>query len=202
MSESDITQTSTLEEILQGCQKLLGQYESERAITSTRHLDLILGSSFEVSVAEPISNDAAVTDAIDFPEIQSSGFAAAEREQLRTVASELTWFHSSRSHCAYAQIVGPEAPIRHAEFRVGLFLLPPNTHYAQHVHVAEEIYVLIAGTGSWSLGDATFQQHTEGDLVDVASMVPHALKTEKSAVLTLYTWTGLDVSFDDYRYCE
>ena len=202
MLQTHNTQTPNLKKILQGCQKLLAQYKSERAKSSVRQLSSILDSPTKVYPAEPISDDTVLQDPIDFPKIQSSGYAVSQRQNVQTAATELTWFQSSRSLCPYAQIVGPEAPIRDKGFRVGLFLLPRNTHYAKHVHAAEEIYVLIAGTGSWSLDDATFQQYREGELVDVASMVPHALQTGESAVLTLYTWTGLDVSFDDYRYCE
>jgi len=202
MPQNQIMPASKVTEILQGCKNLLAQYESERAKTSVQQLNGILDSSIEVNTAQGISDDSVLSDPIEFPEILSSNHAASERDGLRTIAAELTWFQSSRSHCPYSQIVGPEAPIRHQGFRVGFFLLPRHTHYAKHVHVAEEIYVLIAGSGSWSLGDAHFQQYNEGELVDVASMLPHALQTEESAVLTLYTWTGHDVSFDDYRYCE
>lgn len=200
-SHNNIRQTSLLRNILGNCHKLLTHYDAERATISTQQLGVILDSTIEVNSAEAIADDVEITDPIDFPKIESSDCAASEREFLRTAANELTWFHSSRSHCPYTQVVGPEAPIRHDRFRVGFFLLPPDTHYARHVHVADEIYVLISGTGFWSLGDATFQQYQEGDLVDVASMLPHALQTRESAVLTLYTWTGHDVTFDDYRYC-
>ncbi|MBX2884774.1 MAG: cupin domain-containing protein [Granulosicoccus sp.] len=202
MPQTQIDQASKWVEILHWCQKLLSQYDSERAKVSTQLLESILGSPIKVNSAEAISQDPILTESIDFPLVQSSGFAASERERLLSVATELTWFLSSRSHCPYAQVVGPEAPIRHTAFRLGFFILPPGTHYANHLHVAEEIYVLISGSGSWSLDNAKFQRYGEGDLVDVASMVPHALQTEESAVLTLYTWTGHDVSFDKYRYCD
>lgn len=202
MPENPMDKTSRWIKLLQGCQNLLTQYDSERAKISTHQLESILGSSIKVNTAEAISDDPRLTESIDMPQIQSSGFAASERKNLLTVANELTWYLSTRSNCPYAQVVGPEAPIRHTTFRLGFFLLPPDTHYAKHVHVAEEIYVLISGTGSWSLGDAPFQRYNEGDLVDVASMMPHALQTEDSAVLTLYTWTGHDISFDKYRYCN
>ncbi len=118
---------------------------------------------------------------------------------LREVSRDLDWRRSPRSNGPVAELVGPDGTLTHHGLRCGLFVLPRRHLYAEHVHAADEVYAVLAGAGEWSLGSAGFAAKAPGDLVEVPSMTPHALRTGPRALLMLWSWTG-DITFDRYRF--
>lgn len=112
----------------------------------------------------------------------------------------LQWHQSTKSLTPVSEIIGPTSLVRHPDFRLGLFLLVPNIDYADHAHQADEVYVVLAGHGDWSLDRGPYEEKTAGDVIDIPSMTIHAMRTAAEPVLTLFSWTG-DVSFDNYRFC-
>ena len=127
---------------------------------------------------------------------QSSCLAAVAR-----VYRDLAWFESSKSHTPYAEIIGPTSLIQNPEFRFGLFLLYPDIAYPDHQHAADEIYIVLAGTGEWSLGRGPYRVRRSGTIIDIPSMTVHAMRTAREPTLMLFSWTGPDISFDSYRFC-
>jgi len=127
---------------------------------------------------------------------QSSCLAAVAR-----VYRDLAWFESSKSHTPYAEIIGPTSLIQNPEFRFGLFLLYPDIAYPDHQHAADEIYIVLAGTGEWSLGRGPYRVRRSGTIIDIPSMTVHAMRTAQEPTLMLFSWTGKDISFDSYRFC-
>ena len=127
---------------------------------------------------------------------QSSCLAAVAR-----VYRDLAWFESSKSHTPYAEIIGPTSLIQNPEFRFGLFLLHPDIAYPDHQHAADEIYIVLAGTGEWSLGRGPYRVRRSGTIIDIPSMTVHAMRTAREPTLMLFSWTGPDISFDSYRFC-
>ena len=117
------------------------------------------------------------------------------------LTQDLQWHESARSHTPYSQLIGPTGLIKHQSFRVGLFALIPDIDYADHAHPADEVYIVLAGSGSWSLDGGPYQVKRAGDIIDIPSMMTHAMQTGPTPVLTVYSWSGHDVSFDDYRFC-
>ena len=121
--------------------------------------------------------------------------------EIAALTQDLQWNESARSHTPISELVGPTSLIKHQSFRVGLFALIPDIDYADHAHPADEVYIVLAGSGSWSLDRGPYQVKRAGDIIDIPSMMTHAMRTGPTPALTLYSWTGDDVSFDHYRFC-
>jgi quercetin dioxygenase-like cupin family protein len=113
----------------------------------------------------------------------------------------LDWYQSAKSHSPYTQIVVPSCRIAHEDFRLGLFLLPENIVYPNHQHSPDEVYIVLAGSGEWSLNRGTFDNKTAGNIIDIPSMTIHAMRTSATPALMLWSWTGDDISSDSYRFC-
>ena len=113
----------------------------------------------------------------------------------------LDWYQSAKSNSPYTQIVGPSCRIAREDFRLGLLLLPENIVYPNHQHSPDEVYIVLAGSGEWSLNRGTFDNKTAGNIIDVPSMTIHAMRTSATPALMLWSWTGNDISPDSYRFC-
>ena len=121
--------------------------------------------------------------------------------EIAALTQDLQWHESARSHTPISELIGPTGLIKHQSFRVGLFALIPDIDYSDHAHPADEVYIVLAGSGSWSLDGGPYQVKRAGDIIDIPSMMTHAMRTGPTPALTLYSWTGDDVSFDHYRFC-
>ena len=113
----------------------------------------------------------------------------------------LDWYQSAKSNSPYTQIVGPSCRIAREDFRLGLLLLPENIVYPNHQHSPDEVYIVLAGSGEWSLNRGTFDNKTVGNIIDIPSMTIHAMRTSTTPALMLWSWTGDDISSDSYRFC-
>ena len=113
----------------------------------------------------------------------------------------LDWYQSAKSNSPYTQIVGPSCRIAREDFRLGLLLLPENIVYPNHQHSPDEVYIVLAGSGEWSLNRGTFENKTAGNIIDIPSMTIHAMRTSATPALMLWSWTGDDISPDSYRFC-
>ncbi len=113
----------------------------------------------------------------------------------------LDWYQSAKSNSPYTQIVGPSCRIAREDFRLGLLLLPENIVYPNHQHSPDEVYIVLAGSGEWSLNRGTFENKTVGNIIDIPSMTIHAMRTSATPALMLWSWTGDDISPDSYRFC-
>ena len=120
---------------------------------------------------------------------------------IAALTQDLQWHESARSHTPYSQLIGPTGLIKHQSFRVGLFALIPDIDYADHAHPADEVYIVLAGSGSWSLDGGPYQVKRAGDIIEIPSMMTHAMRTGTTPALTVYSWSGDDVSLDHYRFC-
>ena len=120
---------------------------------------------------------------------------------VQEIYRELDWYQSAKSNSPYTQIVGPSCLIGREDFRLGLFLLPENIVYPNHQHSPDEVYIVLAGSGEWSLNRGTFDNKTAGNIIDIPSMTIHAMRTSATPALMLWSWTGNDISPDSYRFC-
>lgn len=120
---------------------------------------------------------------------------------LSTVYRDLHWHLSKKSHSPYSQIIGPNGQVHHDEIVIGIFLLGAHCDYPNHQHRADEIYIVLAGTGEWSLNRGPYEPKVPGDIIAVPSMTVHALRTTAKPVLILWSWTGDDISYNGYRFC-
>ena len=127
--------------------------------------------------------------------------SASAAASIKAIYQKLPWFRSGRSHIPYTQVVGPGAMLHHDTVRFGLFFLYPGSDYPNHVHGADEIYIVVAGGGEWSLDHAPYELKQPGDIIEVPSMRVHALRSTHMPVLALWSWTG-DITLDRYRFAE
>ena len=90
---------------------------------------------------------------------------------------------------AWAEIIGPEAPLRHPALCLGFVLMAPHPVYPVHAHPAVELYHIISGHARWTAGDRIEDQRA-GDFILHPSSIRHAMTTADEPLLTIYTWTG------------
>jgi len=121
--------------------------------------------------------------------------------EVARMGDRLAWSNSFRSHMPFVEIVGPTGMLPHDELRTGLFLMPPEIHYANHAHSADEVYVVLDGTGWWSLNHGPFVQKNPGDVIEIPSFTHHAMDTKARPALMLWSWTG-DLRWETYRFIE
>jgi hypothetical protein len=72
----------------------------------------------------------------------------------------------------------------------GFLVLGPWTHYPDHHHLAEEIYIPLTGGTGWRKGDGAFVEREAGAVIHHPSNVSHAMKTGAEPLLALYLWRG------------
>ncbi|MBN3134850.1 dimethylsulfonioproprionate lyase family protein [Pectobacterium punjabense] len=130
------------------------------------------------------------------------GETSGDREicsMLRLVAPELRWNFDYTPHpefpyldenVAFTQFVGPDDLWVSSHLAIGLTLIAPETHYPAHYHPATEIYLPLAGTGLWAMGNGGYFPRQPGELIFHPSGVTHATQTQKEPVLALYIWHG------------
>jgi mannose-6-phosphate isomerase-like protein (cupin superfamily) len=99
---------------------------------------------------------------------------------------------------AFAEIVGPKAPIASDRVCLGLTLLGPRTLYPAHRHPAIEIYYVAAGTAVWTV-DGVASEHPPSTFVLHPSQAVHSMETHAEPLLAVYSWSGKDVrTFSTY----
>jgi len=76
----------------------------------------------------------------------------------------------------------------------GFLLLGPQTHYPDHHHVAEEIYIPLTGGTLWSMGGGAPAARPAGEAIRHPSGVSHAMRTGDEPLLALYLWRGGDLA--------
>jgi quercetin dioxygenase-like cupin family protein len=93
---------------------------------------------------------------------------------------------------AFAEIIGPEAPFRSDSVCLGLTLIGPKTLYPPHRHPAVELYLVAAGTATWTL-DGVSREQPPGSCILHPSQAVHAMQTGAEPLLAIYSWSGSDV---------
>lgn len=107
----------------------------------------------------------------------------------RPRAADLGWAVAGK--VAWAEIVGPKAPVPSDALRIGLHLQGPRTLYPWHAHRAAELYLTLAGAAWWGR-DRAIEAKPEGPgaLRRHAPDEPHAMETRPQPLLALYVWRG------------
>ena len=99
---------------------------------------------------------------------------------------------------AVCEIIGPTGQIKHETVRAGLLFQAPNITYPRHSHAAEEIYFPLTGSVDWQIDNAIWCQHEAGSFIHHLPYQPHAIRTGKIPLLTIWGWTG-DIAAHSYR---
>ena len=99
---------------------------------------------------------------------------------------------------AVCEIIGPTGQIKHETVRAGLLFQAPNITYPSHSHAAEEIYFPLTGSVDWQTDNAIWCQHEAGTFIHHLPFQPHAIRTGKIPLLTIWGWTR-DIAAHSYR---
>lgn len=98
---------------------------------------------------------------------------------------------------AVATLLGPDAPIRHRTLLCGLFFQVPGSYYPLHDHLADETYMILAGSALWTAGEDK-RWRGPGEAIHHPSRMPHAFRAGPQGLLAIWRWSG-DTRFDSYR---
>ncbi|MGD2172158.1 MAG: dimethylsulfonioproprionate lyase family protein [Gammaproteobacteria bacterium] len=100
----------------------------------------------------------------------------------------------------FAEIIGRRGPFVSERIRAGIGVWGPGIPYPRHRHDAEEVYILLAGSAGFVVGEAGETTHSAGDVVFVESAQPHGFRTTDRILVVYYLWQGGDLrqtsSFD------
>lgn len=136
-------------------------------------------------------------------QVASPGDASYVAHEVARLSPRLEWRQSYGKddfgaafldRYGYAELVGMRGPIRTGRIACGVLLLGPWTEYPLHSHVAEEIYILLAGTGLIRSGASNWTAWARGSVTYHASATPHAMRTAADPVLALYLWRNGDLT--------
>ena len=90
---------------------------------------------------------------------------------------------------AFAELIGPRAPLTAPGCRAGFTLMAPDTFYPMHAHPAIELYLVVSGHAQWTTPEAE-RIVPPGEFVLHGSNQPHAMRTFAEPLLALYGWRG------------
>ena len=99
----------------------------------------------------------------------------------------------------HVELIGPQGIVRSDSIRLGLYGMAPDKEYGIRTHLAEEVFIMIAGEADWKQNDGQYKALRAGQRAFHPSMTPHANRTRTSAFLSAYAWHG-DISTDSYVY--
>jgi len=136
----------------------------------------------------------------------SSANAIQLAEELAEANECLVWREGPREvipspmhdNHAFVEIISPDADYRSDEIRFGVFLMAPNVRYPLHSHSADEIYIIISGSGQWRSYNAPYELKQPGSIVHIPSWEPHAILSNGEPLLMLWAHFG-DIDFEKYR---
>ncbi|WP_170577673.1 dimethylsulfonioproprionate lyase family protein [Ruegeria arenilitoris] len=85
-------------------------------------------------------------------------------------------------------IVGAGGPFLSNKLWLWIVHMPPQLYYPWHHHPAEEMYMVISGTGVFNREGCPSENLGEGGTVYHESNQPHAMETQDDPVLCLVAW--------------
>lgn len=100
---------------------------------------------------------------------------------------------------AHVEILGPGGLVKSDQVRMGLYGMMPHSEYGIRTHPAEEIYIMLAGSAFWMVGNAPYVEQFAGERSYHPSMIKHSTKTGPQAFMSVYVWHG-DISTEGYSY--
>jgi quercetin dioxygenase-like cupin family protein len=124
--------------------------------------------------------------------------AAAIAQAIAALPRPLPWRYSYQprndaedlaERVAFAELIGPRAPLTAPNCRAGFTLLAPDTFYPLHAHPAIELYMVIAGEAEWTTPEVQ-RIVPPGAFVLHHANQPHTMRTFAEPLLALYGWRG------------
>jgi mannose-6-phosphate isomerase-like protein (cupin superfamily) len=93
----------------------------------------------------------------------------------------------------FAEIIGKKGPFVSDRIRAGIGIYGPNIVYPRHQHQAEEVYIVLAGSAEFKVGDRAAATRQVGDVIFVASNTPHGFCTSDQSLVIYYLWQAGDL---------
>jgi hypothetical protein len=146
----------------------------------------------------PVTAHAAASIQHHMPAVLASSWPAPLTDiapALSACWKRLDWYYhypdrpDLAANIAFAELIGPAAPLWSDKIRVGFTFMAPGIFYPLHDHPAVELYLVLSGHAQWTRGTMTTSQDP-GTTILHASMQPHAMQTTTEPLLALYLWTG------------
>ena len=191
--------------------RAFAEAEGARAIYLNRPMEILsnaLGRAIPVDDRPPQPSqpvvDAHLADAL-------GAAVNAVGDLVRSIVDRVGWaapypeyagesdIDAMRTNYAYAPIVGGavdvisagsvSAPYMSEEVFVGLVLQGPYCDYPSHVHKAEEVFWVAAGTADWQKCDA-WRVDGPGAVIHHLSGTRHATITREEPLLMLFAWVS------------
>lgn len=93
----------------------------------------------------------------------------------------------------FAEIIGRRGPFLSERVRAGIVVFGKGIDYPPHRHKAEEIYMILAGSADFQLGNDTPERRAAGDLVHVPSFLVHGFRMTDDPLIVFYLWKDGDL---------
>ena len=123
-----------------------------------------------------------------YPALQDAIRAASDAVHWRQTYKDTDIGDDFMDQFACYCIIGENAPFMSAAIRLFMVYMPPHFYYPWHHHPAEEMYVVVSGTGVFKRKDCPDERLTEGEISFHQSNQPHAMETLDDPVLCLVAW--------------
>ena len=123
-----------------------------------------------------------------YPALQDAIRAASDAVHWRQTYKDTDIGDDFMGQFACYCIIGENAPFMSAAIRLFMVYMPPHFYYPWHHHPAEEMYVVVSGTGVFKRKDCPDERLTEGEISFHQSNQPHAMETLDDPVLCLVAW--------------
>ncbi|MDH3667385.1 MAG: dimethylsulfonioproprionate lyase family protein [Paracoccaceae bacterium] len=91
----------------------------------------------------------------------------------------------------FAEVIGKHGPFVSERVRAGIGVWGPHIDYPPHRHAAEEVYVVVAGSAEFELGEPVMRR--AGEVVYVPSMLTHGFRTSDQPLAVFYIWQAGDL---------
>lgn len=167
-----------------------------------REVDHALATAARLEPAAPAGarvNVGAVKHLPGALEAARRGPGHAVADAIQAAADDLLWYYGYKPRpgerdlsqdIAFCEILGPTTgSFRSMDTRLGFTLIGPRTHYPAHSHPATELYHLLAGPSTW-IKAAVPSRKEPSDFILHPSGVSHAMETQDSSLLSIYSWSG------------
>lgn len=135
-------------------------------------------------------------------ELDNSVLPEAERlfGALKSAAPALRWQVSYTAadgfaaeylqNYAWCDVIGPEGVFQSGSYRIGFGYWRQGIQYPTHAHEPEEVYLVMAGGGVFTTGDAPARYCGPGTVIHHAPFVPHSIDMSGGPLLVMFLWRG------------
>lgn len=183
-------------------QQALREFLSERPEWRA-YLPAISLSAEQSAVENPLSTGPVDEIVKHLPDVADLG-GADTRHLVRlalAASGALRWFSTYRAddirvgrgkvaRTAVATLAGPGGVFSARHAMSGLFFVREGVEYAAHSHEADEIYVLLAGTGHFWREDLGWYIARPGDVMENGSWIQHAMMSAEQPLLIAWAHVG------------